>query len=154
MGAARTQPGRIPEDGAVTAPAGAPSTRSRWRLLVVVVVALAGTGVLAMSGLEGTAVYYLTPAEVTTEPPPAGEHFRLGGLVKDGTVREDGAGVAFVLTDGVADVAVASVATLPRVFREGEGAVVEGTLGADGVFLADRIMVRHSNEYRAPPAAS
>jgi cytochrome c-type biogenesis protein CcmE len=134
----------------VTAPAGARTMRSRWRLLVVVLVAVAGTGVLAMSGLEGTAVYYLTPAEITARPPTAGEHVRLGGLVKDGTVRDDGDDVAFVLTDGSADVAVASVATLPRVFREGEGAVVEGTLGADGVFRADRIMVRHSNEYRAP----
>lgn len=121
----------------------------RWRLLLVAVVLVAGTGVLAMSGLQGTTVYYLTPSEVTADPPPATERIRLGGLVLPGTVR-DGGGVAFVMTDGSADVPVTSTATLPRVFTEGEGAVVEGTLGADGVLRADRVMMRHNNEYRPP----
>jgi cytochrome c-type biogenesis protein CcmE len=124
--------------------------RSRWRLLVVVVVVVAGTAVVGMSGLAGTTVYYVTPTELTTDRPAPGEQLRLGGLVKTGTVVGDGHRVRFVLTDGSSDVAVTSAVTLPRVFQEGQGAVVEGTLGADGVFLADRVMVRHSNEYRAP----
>ncbi|WP_158228344.1 cytochrome c maturation protein CcmE [Pseudonocardia sp. MH-G8] len=125
---------------------------SRWRLLVVVLVAVAGTGVLAMSGLQGTTVYYLTPTEILGSDP--GEHVRLGGLVEVGTVRGTGDQVEFVLTDGTQDVLVAATVALPRVFTEGEGAVVEGTLGADGVFHADQVMVRHSNEYRAPEAGS
>lgn len=128
--------------------------RSRWRLLVVVAVVVAGTGVLGMSGVQDTTVYYVTPTEIVADPPPSSEQIRLGGLVKAGTMHRDGNGVGFVLTDGATDVAVTSVATLPRVFREAEGAVVEGTLGADGTFHADRVMVRHSNEYRAPAAGS
>jgi cytochrome c-type biogenesis protein CcmE len=35
-------------------------------------------------------------------------------------------------------------------FREGIGVVVEGSLGADGVFKTEHVMVKHSNEYKAP----
>jgi len=38
-------------------------------------------------------------------------------------------------------------------FREGIGAVVEGRLGADGVFHSDKVMVKHDNEYKAPEGA-
>jgi cytochrome c-type biogenesis protein CcmE len=136
----------------VTADGTRRAVASRWRLLAVVLVAAAGTGVLAMSGLEGTTVYYRTPAEIATARP--GEHVRLGGMVQEGTVRGSGEHAEFVLTDGTSEVLVAASVALPRVFTEGEGAVVEGTLGADGVFRADRVMVRHSNEYRAPEAGS
>lgn len=127
---------------------------SRWRFLIVAIVVIAGTGVLAMSGLEDTTVYYLTPTEITADPPAPEKQIRLGGLVKTGTVHNDGSRVGFVLTDGPTDVSVTSVTALPRVFQEGEGAVVEGTLNGDGVFRAERIMVRHSNEYRPPATGS
>jgi cytochrome c-type biogenesis protein CcmE len=128
--------------------------RVRWRFLVVAIVVVAGTGVLAMSGLNGTTVYYLTPTEIITSRPAPEKQIRLGGLVKTGTVHSNGDRVGFVLTDGSTDVSVTSVSALPRIFQEGEGAVVEGTLGNDGVFRAQQIMVRHSNEYRPPATAS
>jgi cytochrome c-type biogenesis protein CcmE len=38
----------------------------------------------------------------------------------------------------------------PAMFRDGQGVVVEGRYGADGVFTADNLMVKHNEEYRAP----
>jgi cytochrome c-type biogenesis protein CcmE len=131
----------------VPAPRG---VRSRWRLLVVAAVVVGGTSLLAMTGLEGTTVYYLTPTELVARHPAPSEQLRLGGQVKPGSLQDEGGQVRFVLTDGPTDVTVRSTTALPRIFREGEGAVVDGTLGADGVFGADQVVVKHSNEYRAP----
>ena len=35
-------------------------------------------------------------------------------------------------------------------FRDGMGVVVEGKFGRDGLFRSSSLMVKHSNEYRAP----
>ena len=59
----------------------------------------------------------------------------------------------FLLTDGKASVPVYHRGIPPDLFGEGRGAVVEGTLGADGTFQASTIMAKHSEEYRAPEGA-
>ncbi len=73
---------------------------------------------------------------------------RLGGLVVEGSVSREGGQVRFELTDGETELTVSSPEAPPDTFREGQGAVVEGRLGEDGVFRATRIIVRHSNEYQ------
>jgi cytochrome c-type biogenesis protein CcmE len=123
---------------------------ARARGAAVAIVVLVGVTVLAVSGFEGTLTYYRTPSEVAQSPPPAGERLRVGGMVVAGSVRDDDQGVRFVVTDGAADLTVVSSSSPPQTFRTGQGAVVEGTMGSEGVFLADRIIVRHSNEYQPP----
>jgi len=53
-------------------------------------------------------------------------------------------------TDGVADVPVVNTGQPRGVFRDGQGAVVEGVLGRDGVFRSDLVLVKHSNSYEPP----
>lgn len=118
------------------------------RLVVVALVLVAALGVLAVSGLGDSLVYYRTPSEVIADPPPAGAVVRLGGMVRPGSVSRGGDGVRFVLTDGVADVEVLHLAEVRGVFAEGQGALVEGRVGADGVFRSQLLMVQHDNEYR------
>lgn len=117
------------------------------RLVPVALVVIAALGVLAASGLGDSLVYYRTPTEVVTDPPGADAVVRLGGMVRSGSVRPDGDGVRFVLTDGVSDVEVWHVAEVRGVFAEEQGALVEGSLGADGVFRSQLLMVQHDNEY-------
>jgi cytochrome c-type biogenesis protein CcmE len=117
---------------------------------VLGVVALAGVVVLAASGFQDTLTYYRTPTEVAQDHPPPDQRFRVGGMVVPGSVERDGGEVSFVLTDGATDIDVVSTGTPPKTFRAGQGAVVEGLLSEPGTFHADRVLVRHSNEYRAP----
>lgn len=118
------------------------------RLVPVALVAIAAMGVLAASGLGDSLVYYRTPTEVVADPPPGDAVVRLGGMVRPGSVQPDGEGVRFVLTDGVTDVEVLHAAEIRGVFAEGQGALVEGRLGADGVFRSQLLMVQHDNEYQ------
>lgn len=118
------------------------------RILVVALVAIAAVGGLAASGLGDSLVYYRTPTELRAAPPPSDERLRLGGMVVRGSVVADGDSVRFTLTDGASDVAVVHSGVPQGVFREGQGALVEGSVGADGVFRSDLLMVKHDNEYR------
>lgn len=120
---------------------------ARGRLTVVAVVGVTAIAGLAVSGLSDSVVYYATPSELA-ESAGREEVLRVGGLVADGSVRASGEGVAFTLTDGVADLAVVHTAELRGVFQEGQGALVEGRLGDDGVFRSQLLMVQHDNEYR------
>lgn len=134
-------------------PAGWPLTRPRTgaRLAVVGLSAVLGLGVLATSGLQESLVYYRTASELRSDPGD-GDRVRLGGLVVAGSVAREGDVVRFVLTDGAADIQVLHRGDPTGVFQEGQGALVEGTYGADGVFRSDFLMVKHSNEYQGPGA--
>ena len=132
----------------------APRTRRRTpvRLLLVAVVALTAVAVLAFAGLSGSLVYYKTTSELVSDHGLVGHRVRLGGLVVTGSVERTAGGVRFELTDGVREVPVVNTGEPRGVFRDGQGAVVEGVLGADGVFRSDVLLVKHSNVYE-PPAS-
>jgi cytochrome c-type biogenesis protein CcmE len=104
---------------------------------------------VAVRGLSGNLVYYRTPSEVVAEGEP-GERMRVGGYVEPGSARRMGDGVQFIVTDGTSRLTVVGGGDVPALFREGQGVVVEGTWGADGLFHADTVLVRHDSEYRPP----
>jgi cytochrome c-type biogenesis protein CcmE len=43
---------------------------------------------------------------------------------------------------------------LPDLFREGQGVVAEGAIGADGVFVADTVLAKHDEKYMPPEVAA
>jgi len=133
--------------GAGTAEA---AVRPAHRVVLLAVVAIGVLGLLAASGLGNSLVYYRTPSELAAQPGGSAQRVRLGGLVARGSVRQEGQSVRFVLTDGAADVTVLHRGDPGGVFQEGQGALVEGTYAADGVFRSDVLMVKHDNTYQPP----
>ena len=124
----------------------------RRSLLLLGVVAFAGVALLVVSALQDTITYYRTPSEVAGRPALVGQHIRLGGRVVPGSVEHAGAEIRFSLTDGRREVSVVHQGAPPDTFREDQDAVVEGIPGPDGVFHADQVIVKHSNEYRPAPS--
>ncbi|SCL27220.1 cytochrome c-type biogenesis protein CcmE [Micromonospora pallida] len=119
--------------------------------LALVAVLLATGGLLVAGALRDTLTYYRTPGEVLADPDAARQRVRLGGEVVPGSIRRDGDLVVFRLADRGDEVTVRQRGVPPETFRESEDAVVEGRLGADGVFDADHVVVRHGNEYGPAP---
>mgnify|MGYP003297305659 CR=1 FL=1 len=110
-------------------------------------------GWLLFGGLEKNVVFFLTPQEVlATGTDVVGVPVRLGGQVKPGSVKWDAQALdlRFTVTDGAREMQVHSTGAPPQMFRDGMGVVVEGRVGTSGVFEATNLMVKHSNEYRAP----
>ena len=123
------------------------------------VVVLAVFGYFAFGGLGQSLVYFWTPTELLAEGDAAyGASVRLGGMVEPGSVQWDAQTheLEFRLTDESGVIDVESAGVPPQMFLEAAergapiGAVVEGSLNRDGVFHATNLMVKHSQEYRAP----
>lgn len=129
--------------------------RRPWGILVLIGVVVLVVAYLAFSSIGSALVYYVTPAELLDRGEAAiGETVRLGGQVELGSVEREAEGadydLRFVLTDGEASIPVHTTNAPTASFREGSGAVVEGTLGADGVFEATQVIVKHDENYVAP----
>jgi cytochrome c-type biogenesis protein CcmE len=116
---------------------------------------LAAVGIaaaLVLNALNSNIALYVTPSEVAAGKAPQGQAFRIGGLVKDGSLKRDNLTVNFVVTDTVKEIPVAYTGILPDLFKEGRGAVVQGKLGADGRFIASEVLAKHDENYMPPEA--
>jgi cytochrome c-type biogenesis protein CcmE len=103
---------------------------------------------LALFGLRDSIVFFYAPSEMAEKGLKAGTRFRLGGLVKQGSVtRGENQTVSFVVADPNREVAVRYTGLLPDLFREGQGVVAEGILQPDGSFKADSVLAKHDERY-------
>jgi cytochrome c-type biogenesis protein CcmE len=124
---------------------------ARWRLLVCMAIVVAALGWIAVRGLTGSFVYYLTPTDVRVDhKAQVDQRIRLGGYVVPGTVHRRAGTLRFVVTDGDTSMAVRSTGPVPQMFRAGQGVVLEGALARDGRFHSDTLLVKHDGTYRAP----
>ena len=125
-------------------------TRKKQRT-VMIVGGLAVLGIaVAIIGftLRDTIVFFYTPTQVTEKNISQSTRFRLGGLVKQGSVkRGEGTTVSFVITDTSQTVNVKFTGNLPDLFREGQGVVTEGKLDSNGTFIADNVLAKHDENY-------
>jgi cytochrome c-type biogenesis protein CcmE len=125
-------------------------------LILTLLVVLGGFGYLVYGGLDENLVYFLTPSELMAKGDSAiGKPVRLGGMVLPGSVHWDPQAIdlKFRMTDSKTQLVVHSEKAPPQMFREGQGVVVEGKLNRAGVFESTSLMVKHSNEYKAPDHA-
>lgn len=108
---------------------------------------------LLFGGLRENVVFFLTPQELLAKGTEGvGVPVRLGGQVKPGSVQWNAQtlDLRFTVTDGAREVPVHSTGAPPQMFRDGMGVIVEGQVGTGGLFQATGLMVKHSNEYKAP----
>lgn len=125
-------------------------SRKKKRLGLIAIIGLVLTCAIALMffGLREKVEYFRMPTDIHSGEKPAPKNrFRLGGLVKAGSIKKDGEKVIFVLTDTEYDVAVTYTGILPDLFREGQGMVAEGVLDSANVFIADSVLAKHDENY-------
>ena len=130
-------------------------TRKKQRLAVVTIAiaVLFGAVALVLYALGGDSLsLFLQPTDVKEKNITAGKHFRLGGLVADGSFQpgDDGLTFRFRVTDCQTEIPVTFIGLLPDLFREGQGVVTEGALNETGEFIADTVLAKHDENYAAP----
>jgi len=121
-------------------------------IIVGALIAISIAAVLILNALNSNIALYVTPSEVAAGKSPAGQVFRIGGMVKDGSVKRDGLTVNFVITDMVKDIPVAYTGILPDLFKEGKGAVIQGRLDQNRQFVASEVLAKHDENYMPPEA--
>jgi cytochrome c-type biogenesis protein CcmE len=126
--------------------------KKRGAIVAGGLVAVGIAAALVLNALNSNIALYVTPSEVAAGKSPKGQAFRIGGMVKDGSVKRDNLTVHFIVTDTAKDIPVSYTGILPDLFKEGKGAVVQGRLGPDGRFTASEVLAKHDENYM-PPAA-
>ena len=114
---------------------------------LVFVVALGLAAVLLITALKESLIYFYTPTDLVERNIEAGENFRLGGIVVDGSVVREGETTHFVVSDLERQVNVSYTGILPPLFSEGQGVIAEGKLNDQGHFIAHNVLAKHDEEY-------
>ena len=125
-------------------------TRKGRRLTMIACagVVLASAMGLVLYAMNDTIVFFRSPSDVSALRLEPGSRFRLGGLVKEGSIdRGQDQTVTFAITDAASTVQVRYRGLLPDLFREGQGVVTEGVLDPSGVFRADTVLAKHDESY-------
>jgi cytochrome c-type biogenesis protein CcmE len=124
------------------------SRKQRRLSLIGAAVGVLGLALgLVLYAMRDNIVFFHAPADVAAKEVQPGTRFRLGGLVKEGSIKRDGQLITFEVADAWHTLPVRYHGILPDLFREGQGVVAEGMLEASGVFKADAVLARHDETY-------
>jgi cytochrome c-type biogenesis protein CcmE len=124
----------------------------RFLLISLGVAALAIAGMFVLNAFQSNLVFFFTPTQVSKGEAPKGRAFRVGGMVKEGSLVKDGENVQFVVTDFAHEVPVMYTGLLPDLFKEGKGVVAQGKLSEDNRFSASEVLAKHDENYMPPEA--
>ncbi len=135
--------------------------QQRLRFVILIVLSLTAAVGLALTALRDNVSFFHPPHEIHAlqaqhSPRVAvGKVFRLGGMVKDGSVQRDKQEpvTRFIVTDYEDDILVVYRGILPDLFREGQGVVARGSLDAEGRFIASELLAKHDEKYMPPEVA-
>lgn len=119
-------------------------------IICSIALIISGIGYLALGNFGKNLVYFFTPSEVVAlSPDYYGKKVRVGGLVVKGSLKviPNSLKMTFELTDGAATIPVAFEGIPPDLFKEGQGAVVEGYWDERKQFHSSLIMAKHSEDY-------
>lgn len=127
--------------------------RSKRGLVILFgVLAISVAAGFVLSALNSNIAFFVTPSEVFQGKAPKAQVFRVGGMVKEGSIKRDNLTVSFVITDTAKEIPVSYTGILPDLFKEGKGAVVQGKLEQSGRFLASEVLAKHDENYMPPEA--
>lgn len=124
----------------------------RFLFITAGVAALAIAGMFVLNAFQSNLVFFFTPTQVSNGEAPKERAFRVGGMVKEGSLKKDGENVQFVVTDFAHDVPVSYKGLLPDLFKEGKGVVAQGKLLEANQFAASEVLAKHDENYMPPEA--
>ena len=126
--------------------------RKRFALILGGVVVLAAAAAFVLNAFQSNLVFFFTPSQILKGEAPVNKTFRIGGMVKAGSLQRDGTDVSFVVTDTAQEITVRYTGLLPDLFKEGKGVVAQGKLNEQGVMVAAEVLAKHDENYMPPEA--
>ena len=121
---------------------------TKLRIAAVVLIVLGAIAFLVFKGLGDATVYFKTAVEAVAEKDELGDRrFRVEGAVVTDSVKQTGDVVEFSIISAGETVPVVHHGDPPELFKPGIPVVLEGHWDGD-VYASDRIMVKHTSEYR------
>jgi cytochrome c-type biogenesis protein CcmE len=105
---------------------------------------------LVLKALEENVVYFLSPTEIKNLNETTAEKIRVGGMVKDQSIKINSDKINFIITDFKNEINVTYSGIVPNLFQEGKGVVAEGILRDKNYFKAEKILAKHDENYIPP----
>lgn len=129
--------------------------KPRHKRAAMIVGGLAAIGLASyfvLNAFQSNLVFFFTPSQVESGEAPKNRTFRIGGMVKEGSVKRDNLTVSFIVTDTAKEVPVTYTGILPDLFKEGKGVVAQGQIKENGKFIASEVLAKHDENYMPPEA--
>ena len=123
----------------------------RFLFLSLILTLLILTVYLVLKSLEDNVVYFISPTEIKNLPEiDNSKRIRVGGMVKEQTIKLSQNEVSFVITDFKNEINVNYSGAIPNLFSEGKGVVAEGYLSDRSFLKAKKILAKHDENYMPP----
>ena len=123
----------------------------RFFFIFLIAITLSLTIFLILKSLEENVVYFISPTEIKNLPEiDNSKKIRVGGMVKEQTIKLSQNEVSFVITDFKNEINVNYSGAIPNLFSEGKGVVAEGYLSDRSFLKAKKILAKHDENYMPP----
>jgi cytochrome c-type biogenesis protein CcmE len=119
-----------------------------WKLIIILFLSAGGISLILFS-LNSKLDLFYTPSEMLIADIKPGYRIKLGGMVKNGSIRRDGTLIEFLVTDFLEEVPVTFDGIPPDLFKEDSGVVILGYF-LNGRFEAEEIFAKHDENYMPP----
>ena len=130
------------------------STKNRLKIFSLITIATSIIFFFIYNNLQKNVVYFYAPQEIKNLTKIPSNKIRLGGLVKEGSLKKNSNTYVFIITDLKNEIFVEYNGLLPNLFIEGKSAVVEGLLKDKKYFIATMILAKHDENYMPPEVAN
>ena len=130
------------------------SAKNRLKIFSLIAIAALIIFFFIYNNLQKNVVYFYSPQEIKNLSTNPTNKIRIGGLVKEGSLKKNKNTYSFVITDLKNEIFVEYNGLLPNLFVEGKSAVVEGLLKDRKYFIATTILAKHDENYMPPEVAN
>ena len=126
--------------------------KNRLNKIYLIIFFLLSVGLITffiLRALEKNIDLYLTPSEVKAADFNQFDDFKLGGMVKVGSLQKlEGLEISFIVTDFQSEMTVIYEGVLPNLFKENSGVVATGSLNSEqNQFIDTEILAKHEQNY-------
>ena len=128
-----------------------PTRKRRLIVISLIVLAVGIAAALTVFALQQNMTYLYSPSEVEAGKAPVSAAFRLGGIVKEGSVHRVAGTLTtdFVITARFQSIPVSYTGILPDLFRVGQSTITTGSM-KNGKFVATQVLAKHDSTYMPP----
>ena len=120
----------------------------RLLLILLTLVIILSAVLLILYNTRENVSYFYTPSEIDKSEITIDKIIRIGGFVENDSFNKiSSSSFKFRITDERASILVTYNGILPDLFREGQGAVIEGAFVNNEVFNATNVFAKHDENY-------
>jgi cytochrome c-type biogenesis protein CcmE len=125
-----------------------PTRKRRLTIVLSILAAAIVATVLVVLALQNNMNYLLTPSQVQSGEAASYKTFRLGGMVKAGSIQRssDSLKVTFTVVDAGGAMPVEYTGILPDLFRDNQSVIATGHMD-NARFIATEVLAKHDETY-------